>query len=86
MDPNDPYNAAFFHFLQHASDAIKMDPCYFRLDPLLMDYNFCEENDLEENLRLKLLRLRDLGEPEFRGTKFVPLNEKQIHKDIFKVK
>lgn len=85
LDPNDPYNAAFFHFLEQAGDSVKVDPSYFRLDPLQRDFNFCEEADIDKNFRLKLLKLRDLGEPEFRGMKPVPLNEKQIHKDIFKV-
>lgn len=62
-----------------------MDPTYFRLDPLQTEYNICEDSDIDKNFRLKLLKLRDLGEPEFRGIKSVPLNEKQIHRDIFKV-
>jgi len=41
--------------------------------------------DVDENPRLRLLRLRDLGEPEFRGLRGVPLREKEIPKDVFKV-
>jgi hypothetical protein len=41
--------------------------------------------DLDTNSRLRLLQLRDQGEPEFRGLCVVPLREKEIPKDVFKV-
>lgn len=85
LDPNDPYNAAFFHFLENAADLESTKPTYFRLNPLLKQFDFCSEKYLESNTRLKVLKLRDSGEPEFSDMKMVPLNEKQIPKDIFKV-
>jgi len=47
---------------------------------------FCSEEELESNPRLKLLKLRDRGEIEFRLAKAVPLKEWLITKDIFNVR
>lgn len=58
---------------------------YFRLDPQQAEFDFCKMEDVDGNPRLRLLRLRDLGEPEFRGLRIVPLREKEIPKDVFKV-
>lgn len=46
---------------------------------------FCSEEELDSNPRLKLLKLRDRGEIEFRTAKAVPLKEWLIPKDIFNV-
>lgn len=46
---------------------------------------FCSEEELDSNPRLKLLKLRDRGEIEFRMAKAVPLKEWLIPKDIFNV-
>lgn len=46
---------------------------------------FCSEEELDNNPRLKLLKLRDRGEIEFRTAKAVPLKEWLIPKDIFTV-
>ncbi|PSN40991.1 hypothetical protein C0J52_10989 [Blattella germanica] len=61
------------------------EPNYFRLDPLQTEFDFCEMEDIEKNPRLRLLRLRDQGEPEFRGLRLVPLREKEIPKDVFRI-
>lgn len=58
---------------------------YFRLDPKQAEFDFCKMEDVDGNPRLRMLRLRDLGEPEFRGLRVVPLREKEIPKDVFKV-
>jgi hypothetical protein len=58
---------------------------YFRLDPQQAEFDFCKMENLDTNSRLRLLRLRDQGEPEFRGLCVVPLREKEIPKDVFKV-
>jgi hypothetical protein len=58
---------------------------YFRLDPQQAEFDFCKMGDLDANSRLRLLRLRDQGEPEFRGLHVVPLREKEIPRDVFKV-
>lgn len=46
---------------------------------------FCSEEEIDSNPRLKLLKLRDRGEIEFRMAKAVPLKEWLIPKDIFNV-
>lgn len=46
---------------------------------------FCSDEELNSNPRLKLLKLRDRGEIEFRMAKAVPLKEWLIPKDIFNV-
>lgn len=58
---------------------------YFRLDPLQAEFDFCKEDYLMKNPRFRLLQLRDRGEPEFRGLRLVPLREREIPKDVFKV-
>lgn len=57
----------------------------FRLNIYKHLLEFCSEEELESNPRLKLLKLRDRGEIEFRSIKGVPLKEWAIPKDIFNV-
>lgn len=71
--------------LQNAGVGFNTEPNYFRLDPLQAEFDFCKMENLDTNSRLRLLRLRDQGEPEFRGLRVVPLREKEIPKDVFKV-
>lgn len=47
---------------------------------------FCSEEEIFENPRFKLLMLRHAGQPEFRTMRMIPLNEREIPKDIFKVR
>jgi len=49
----------------------------------MLDY--CSEEELNADPRLRLLMLRDRGEMEFKNIKAVPLREREIPKDIFKV-
>jgi len=74
LDPNDPNNVALF---QQSPDS--------PLTAESNDLNFCDDDAILNNPRLRLLRLRDQGEPEFRGYRMVPIQEKLIHPDIFKV-
>jgi hypothetical protein len=71
--------------LQNAGVGFNTVQNYFRLDPQQAEFDFCKMEDVDGNTRLRLLRLRDLGEPEFRGLRVVPLREKEIPKDVFKV-
>ena len=48
------------------------------------ELQFCSDEDIENNLRFKLLQLRWQGVPKFKNYKFVPLNEKEIPLDLFK--
>lgn len=74
-----------FDALQNAGVGFSTEPNYFRLDPLQAEFDFCKMDDLVANSRLRLLQLRDQREPEFRGL-CVPLREKEIPKDMFKVR
>lgn len=46
---------------------------------------FCSEDEIFNNPRLKLLMLRQSGQPEFRAMRHIPMNEREIPKDILKV-
>ncbi|GLH06303.1 Coiled-coil and C2 domain-containing protein 2A [Gryllus bimaculatus] len=84
LDPNDPSNSSFFYCLKNASMGLTTEPTYFRLDPLQSEFDFCRMEDIINNPRLRLLYLRDRGEPEFRGLRQVPIREKEISEDVFK--
>lgn len=57
----------------------------FDIETALKICDFCSEEELTSNARLKLLILRDRGEIEFKNTKAIPLREWEIPQDIFKV-
>ncbi|XP_039285751.1 coiled-coil and C2 domain-containing protein 2A-like isoform X2 [Nilaparvata lugens] len=84
LDPNDPSNAEFFESLKAASHEVTLvkEPL---LNPLVAQFEFCTDEELEKNPRLKLLRLRDQATPEFRGVRCIPLREREIPPDIFKI-
>ena len=50
------------------------------------DLEFCTDEDIENNRRFKLLRLRWEGVTNFKNYRFVPLNEKEIPCDLFEDK
>lgn len=80
LDPNDPGNAQLFHVLSQSV------PAQNEITTTDNELDFCDAEEILNNPRLRLLRLRDQGEPEFRGYQMVPLCEKLIHPEIFKVK
>lgn len=53
----------------------------FRCNPAMAPFEFCEPKDIDENLRFKVLELRDRNEPEFVGM-VVPNRLKEIPTDI----
>ncbi|XP_026686001.1 coiled-coil and C2 domain-containing protein 2A-like, partial [Diaphorina citri] len=57
----------------------------FRLNLLTQMLELCSVQDIETNPRLTLLTLRDRGEPEFRGMRSIPLREREIPNDVFKI-
>lgn len=67
---------------QHKDDNITG---YLQLNPLQVQFNFCSDEDLLNDRRLRLLKLRDRDIPEFRGLRGVPLKNREIPFDIFKV-
>ena len=65
-----------------AFDGFKL-PEHFRLDQLMQEFNFVSEEDIENNKRFRLIALRAQDEPEFRGLKLLPNDEKFIKRDTF---
>ncbi len=47
------------------------------------EFNFSTDEEIEKNRRFRLISLRSQNEPEFRGYKLLPINEKFIRKDTF---
>lgn len=66
--------------LQNANNSAKS-----KLNPLQGEFDFCTEEELYEDSRLKLLTLRDKDVPEFRNLRNIPLRRREIPDDIFKV-
>ncbi|KAI5694892.1 hypothetical protein M8J75_007313 [Diaphorina citri] len=86
LDPNDPNNAPFFALLKNAHiDEESTHSSQFRLNLLTQMLELCSVQDIETNPRLTLLTLRDRGEPEFRGMRSIPLREREIPNDVFKI-
>uniref|UniRef100_A0A8D8YV16 Coiled-coil and C2 domain-containing protein 2A n=1 Tax=Cacopsylla melanoneura TaxID=428564 RepID=A0A8D8YV16_9HEMI len=88
LDPNDPNNAPFFTLLKNSYPSGRdgsITSSTFRLNPALALFEFCSLKQLDTNPRLMLLQLRDRGEPEFRGMRPIPLKEREIPADIFKI-
>lgn len=86
LDPNDPNNADLIYSLKPRSDAKGklISPNYFRLEQFQEEFNFCTDEDIHQNKRFQLLKLRDREIPEFCNYKMVPSSEKEIPKNIFK--
>lgn len=81
-DPLDPKNASFFDFVQDIKITTTSDMSYFRLDPDLNCLDFCATSEIENNLRFKLLKLRNSNEIEFKNI-VVPNRVKEISPEIF---
>ncbi|XP_017782546.1 PREDICTED: coiled-coil and C2 domain-containing protein 2A [Nicrophorus vespilloides] len=83
IDPEDPKTAVIFNYLKMTkSEQENREQTYFRCDPFLSSLEICKREDLEDNIRFKLLELRDKGEPEFSGM-IVPNRIKEIPENIF---
>ncbi len=63
-------------------DGLKL-PEHFRLNQMSAEFDFVSEEDLEKNKRFRLITLRTLDEPEFKGLKFLPIDERHVKKDAF---
>nr|XP_022316561.1 coiled-coil and C2 domain-containing protein 2A-like isoform X3 [Crassostrea virginica] len=85
LDPNDPANADLVYMLKaKGGDATLLGPKeFFRLEQLQEEFNFCEDETIEENKRFKLIYLRDSEVTEFKNYKMVPLLDRDIPRDTF---
>ena len=61
-------------------------PKYFRLNQLEMETEFATKEEIEENKRFRLIKLRDTGVPELKHYQMIPPDEKLISDDVFQVK
>lgn len=74
-------------FQAKGGDATLLGPKeFFRLEQLQEEFNFCEDETIEENKRFKLIYLRDSEVTEFKNYKMVPLLDRDIPRDTFTVK
>ena len=73
-------------FQGRSGDTSQLVPAeYFRLEQLMEEFDFLEEEEFKANRRFQLLELRDGEVQEFRNYKMVPAYEKEIPRDAFTV-
>jgi coiled-coil and C2 domain-containing protein 2A len=47
------------------------------------EFDFMTEDELEKNRRFRLIQLRTQEVPEFKGLKLLPIDERNVKKDMF---
>ncbi|XP_063925902.1 coiled-coil and C2 domain-containing protein 2A isoform X2 [Zophobas morio] len=83
-DPLDPRNSILYEYAFDSNEDIiapNTPKKYFRLNHQMEGWQFCDPKILEDNLRLKVLQLRNRNEPEF-DRMMVPNRIKEIPLDI----
>ncbi|VDP28181.1 unnamed protein product [Echinostoma caproni] len=55
---------------------------YFRLDPLIKEFEFCDDKELDRSRRFRLLQLRQAGVTQFKSLS-VPVASRFIPSDVF---
>lgn len=61
-------------------------PKYFRLNQLEMETEFATSEEIEENKRFRLIRLRDEGVPELKNFAMIPTDASLISDKVFEVR
>ena len=61
-------------------------PKYFRLNQLEMETEFASKEEIEQNKRFRLIKLRNEGVPEFKHLTSIPTEDKNIPDDFFEVR
>lgn len=83
-DPQDPRNAILYEYAIECNEddisSLTSQQKYFRLNPQMNKWHFCDRSILDENIRLKILQLRNDCEPEF-DRMLVPNRIKEIPLD-----
>ncbi|GAB1611232.1 hypothetical protein Ahia01_001410400, partial [Argonauta hians] len=86
LDPNDPSNADLMFLLrphlEKGPEGAETD--FFRLEPFQEEFNFATDDDIKQNRRFILLRLRHREVREFCNYLMVPALEREIPKSVFK--
>jgi coiled-coil and C2 domain-containing protein 2A len=91
LDPNDPRNADLINLIQALTGMNSADsslsglklPDHFRLDQMIEEFNFADDEEIESNKRFRLIKLRASDEPEFRGLKMLPAFDKYVKEEQF---
>ena len=60
-------------------------PQFFRLNQLEKETEFLSKEDIENNRRFKLIKLRDEGVSELKHFQMIPPYERLIPEDVFDV-
>lgn len=78
-DPENPKNTSMIEYIKMCMDKHSLGgrKKFFRLNPLLKAFEFCSVNEIENNVRFKILQLRDANVLEFSGF-IVPNRLKEI--------
>ncbi|XP_059159082.1 coiled-coil and C2 domain-containing protein 2A-like isoform X2 [Physella acuta] len=84
LDPNDPNNKDIVYMLSGSDQTLLQPREYFRLEPLQQEFNLATWEELENNVRFKMIELRDTENPMFKGYQMIPVNEKEVPRDILK--
>ncbi|KAK9876719.1 hypothetical protein WA026_014958 [Henosepilachna vigintioctopunctata] len=84
-DPENPNNCVLYEYIQGFDENVSVlnKRNYFRLNPHQKSLQFCDVSEIDNNVRMKLLQLRNQNEPEFDGM-VVPNRIKEIPVNIFK--
>lgn len=85
LDPNDPANADLVYMLKSkgGESALLGPKEFFRLEQLQEEFNFCDDEAIDENKRFRLIYLRDSEVTEFKNYKMIPLLDRDIPRDTF---
>lgn len=77
-DPQDPRNSILYEYITGIDTEVSYRKGKtFRLSPHIRDFQFCDPKELEDNLRLTVLQLRNQHEIEFDGM-LIPNRVKEI--------
>uniref|UniRef100_UPI00358EC959 coiled-coil and C2 domain-containing protein 2A n=1 Tax=Myxine glutinosa TaxID=7769 RepID=UPI00358EC959 len=83
LDPNDPNNATLMQLHMVTEGGQMTSAEFFRLEQLQEEFDFVSEEELLCSRRLRLLRLRNQEQPEFRACRLVPLMDREIPEKVF---
>ncbi|XP_066919925.1 coiled-coil and C2 domain-containing protein 2A-like [Clytia hemisphaerica] len=86
LDPNDPANADIIQLIKMAQLSHLNEltgPKYFRLNQLEMETEFATTDEIEENKRFRLIRLRDEGVPELKNFAMIPTDASLLSDKVF---
>lgn len=75
-----------FSFQSKGGESALLGPKeFFRLEQLQEEFNFCDDEAIDENKRFRLIYLRDSEVTEFKNYKMIPLLDRDIPRDTFAV-